>query len=343
MVFGLPEAPMNIQRVCAGTCTTPFPLYDGLADRLLAAHQAESAEGDLAVAHVLATCAGYAYADVTTVAMMMARMGLEANACVGLSQVVDAMMIFSTAYLVQSRCGRIAVLCYRGTEPGSLGNWLGDVDTGSEASAILPAADGDAVRVHAGFHLNLRATWLGVLEQLELALEGKSLAAPETRVAHPLQALYVTGHSLGGAMAVLFGLSIASSRAHRPIADRLRATYTFGQPMTVCAPLPAWAAAAGGRVFRYIIPRDLVPALPPLPWGPFTHIGHEYRYADGTWHASATPVAPLANVREIPRVLLAFFAPRHTTAAHRYTLADHRPHHYIAALRPTGMITELGV
>jgi hypothetical protein len=333
---------MNIQRVSGGTSTSPFPLYDGLADSLAAAYQAESADGDLAVAHVLATCAGYAYADVTTVAMMMGRLGLQANACVEISQTVDAMMISSTAYLVQSQCGRVAVLCYRGTEPGSLGNWLGDVDTGSEASVISSATEGDALRVHAGFHLNLRATWLGVLEQLELALEGKSLAAPETRVANPLQALYVTGHSLGGAMAVLFALSIARSRAQRPIADRLRAIYTFGQPMTACAPLPAWAAAAGNRVFRYITPRDLIPALPPTSWGPFTHIGHEYQYGDGTWRKSATPVAPLANVREIPRALLAFFAPQKKTAAYRYALGDHRPHHYVAALRPKGMITELG-
>jgi hypothetical protein len=333
---------MNIQRASGATGSGPFPLYDGLADRLAAAHQTASADGDLAVAHVLATCAGYAYADVATVVMMMARMGLDANACVEISQTVDAMMIFSTAYLVQSQCGRVAILCYRGTEPGTLGNWLGDVDTGSEASALLGAAEGDPVRVHAGFHLNLRATWLGVLEQLELALEGKSVAVPDARVAQPLQALYVTGHSLGGAMAVLFGLSIARSRAQRAIADKLRAIYTFGQPMATCAPLPAWAAAAGSRVFRYVIPRDLIPALPPASWGPFTHIGQEYRYADGAWRASATPVTPLTNVREIPRALLAFMAPQKKTAAYRYAIGDHRPQNYIASLRPTGMISELG-
>ena len=54
---------MNIERVSAGTCTRPFPLYDGLADALVRAHQGECGEGDAAVAHVLATCAGYAYAD----------------------------------------------------------------------------------------------------------------------------------------------------------------------------------------------------------------------------------------------------------------------------------------
>jgi hypothetical protein len=333
---------MNVERVSAGACAGPFPLYDDLADALVRAHQAERGEPEAVVAHVLATCAGYAYADVSTVAMMMARMGLEANACVQISQAVDAMMVFSTAYLVQSRCGRVAVLCYRGTEPGSLGNWLGDFDVGSESSTIAVVQDDQPVRVHAGFHLNLRATWLGVLENLQLALDGRSLAAPSTRVANPLEALYVTGHSLGGAMAVLFALSTVGRQPLRAIRDRLRAVYTFGQPMVACTPLPRWTDALAATLFRYVIERDLIPALPPVSWGPFTHLGHEYRYSDGEWRLSATQVAPLASLHEIPKALLALFAREKTRASFRYSLGEHRPHHYIAALRPKGMLTELG-
>lgn len=333
---------MNIERVSAGTCTSPFPLYDGLADALVRAHQTDPGEGDAGVAHVLATCAGYAYADVSTLAMVMARLGLEGNACVQISQTVDAMMVFSTASLVQSRCGRVVVLGYRGTEPGSLGNWLGDFDVGSESSTIAAANGDQPVRVHAGFHLNLRATWLGVLENLELALEGKSVAAPSTRVAHPLEALYVTGHSLGGAMAVLFALSMVGRQPLRAIGDRLRAVYTFGQPMAACTPLPRWTEAVAGTLFRYVIERDLIPALPPASWGPFTHLGREYRYSDGEWRRAGTQIVQLASSREIRRALLALVAPEKHRASLRYSFNDHRPHHYIAALRPKGMVTELG-
>lgn len=333
---------MNIERVSAGTPFGPFPLYADLADTLARAHPKTHGESDATVAHVLATCAGYANADAGTVALMTARIGLEANACVGVSQTVDAMMIYSTAYLVQSRCGRVVILCYRGTEPGSLGNWLGDIDVGSESSTISGLERDDAVRVHAGFHLNLRATWLGVLENLELAVEGRSLAAPSTRVAHPLEALYVTGHSLGGAMAVLFALSMAGRPSLRAIGDRLRAVYTFGQPMAACSPLPRWTDQAGAKLYRYVIERDLIPALPPASWGPFTHLGSEYRYSGGEWRRSATPVVQLARAGAIPRAVLASFAREKKRASSRYSFTDHRPHHYIAALRPEGMVTELG-
>ena len=137
---------MNVERLAGGACGRPFPVYEDLVGNLLAAHGSADAGRDAVVAHVLGTCAGYAYADIETVAMIMSRLGLEGSACVRIAQIVDAMHIFSTAYLVQSRCGRVVILCYRGTEPANLGNWLTDADVGS-ASLTL---GGDALVVHAG-------------------------------------------------------------------------------------------------------------------------------------------------------------------------------------------------
>jgi hypothetical protein len=304
----------------------------------VAAHAPSPGARDALVAHVLGTCAGYAYGDIGTVATMMARLGLEENACVRITQTVDAMLIFSTAYLVQSRCGRVVVLCYRGTEPANLGNWLGDADVGSDAMTF----GAETVPVHSGFLRNVRATRWAVLKELGLALEARSLHDPDRRLEHPLQALYVTGHSLGGAMAVLFALALAGTAELGALSERLRAVYTFGQPMAAGPPLPGAARALGPKVFRHVTGRDLIPALPPARWGTFAHFGEEFRYSDGAWERAEKATAQLANLREIPRSLLAFFASPKRRRAARYALAEHGPHHYLSALRPKGRVTEFG-
>lgn len=329
---------MSFERRIGGTCGRPFPVYEGLAESLLAAHGPGDSGRSALVAHVLGTCAGYSYSDIETFSTIMARLGLENHSCVRIAQTVDAMLIFSTAYLVQSRCGRVAILCYRGTEPTNLGNWLGDADVGPETITL----GSDALRVHSGFYRNVRATREAVLGELTAALQGRSLLDPEVSVEHPLEALYVTGHSLGGAMAALFAIILAAAPEHRAIADRLRAVYTFGQPLATGAPLPEAAKAVGEKLYRHVFIRDLVPALPAAPWGQFAHFGREYRYESGEWQLAEIPVAQLENLREIPRSLLAFFATAKRRDASRHSMAEHGPHHYLSALRPKGRVTEFG-
>src|SRR5512138_955290 len=267
---------MDVDRIPGRTCGPPFPIHERLVDLLAPGHPGGAVERDATAAHVLAACAGYSYADTETFATIVSRLGLDAQACVRISQTIDAMFVCSTAYLVQSCCGRLVVLSYRGTEPQNLGNWLGDADVGSESS-VVPVDEGvHAPRVHAGFHLNVRATWWGVMEELTRALHGRSLLDPTRTVEHPLEALYVTGHSLGGAMALVFALIVGGNRAHRSIAERLRAVYTFGQPMVTARPLPPVTERIGTKVFRHVVPLDPVPTLPPVAYGPFVHWGQEY-------------------------------------------------------------------
>lgn len=330
---------MKLARVETGSAGPPFPIHDDLVARLLAAHTRPPIEQrDETVAHVLGTCAGYAYADTDTVAMIMGRLGLERGACVSITQVVDTMFIASTAFVVQSQCGRVVIVCYRGTEPANVGSWLGDADVGPE---VITHA-GEEFAVHAGFYRNVRATRWPLLAELTRALEGRSLLDPARTLDYPLQALYVTGHSLGGAMAVLFALALKGSADQHDLAERLRAVYTYGQPMTLVEPIPRAAQQLGGTVFRHILPRDVVPTLPPVGWGRFAHVGQEYAYVDGAWRRAKTPVAQLRHVREIPRLLLGYLATPKRAAAARFAAADHGPQHYIAALRPAARITEFG-
>ncbi len=143
-------------------------------------------------------------------------------------------------------------------------------------------------------------------------------------------------------MAVLFALAVAGSGKHRAIAERLRAVYTYGQPMAVCAPVPAWADEVGQRIVRHVRARDPVPRLPPAQWGPFVHVGQEFRRDGGAWRRSASPVEPLVKTKEIAQSMVALLAPARQRGSFRYSAAEHRPHHYIEELRPRDRVTELG-
>ena len=328
---------MQIERLSVEASAPPFPIYADPIGELLRAHLGETADRDSTVAHVLAVLSGYAYSDVATVAMMAGRLGMAGSACVRVAQAVDAMSIFSTAYLLQSGCGRVVVLCYRGTEPANLGNWLGDADVGSHKIDL----GGGKLTVHSGFDRNVSATRWAILDLLHAAARGESIGRPSTRVDHPLEALYLAGHSLGGAMAVLFALRLAGDEGGRSLDSRLRAVYTFGQPLTTGGPLPQRARSVAGRLFRHVHARDVVPSLPPAAWGALEHFGHEFHYANGQWRRRE-PATQLSSFRDVSRSVLATFAPVKRRDGVAYTIADHGPHHYIAALRPAGRVTEFG-
>ncbi len=323
---------MNVDRTLASDCADPFPVYPDLVERLLGAPT--DGEPDPAIAHILATLAGYAYSDGATVATIAARLGLQRASCVRVEQFVDAMYICSTAHLIQSRCGRVAILAYRGTEPTNITSWLGDADVSPTGMAL---AGDDAVHpltVHGGFYRNFRVTRWQVTRELARAREGRSLSDPDRRTEHPLTALYVTGHSLGGAMAVLFALAMRY--------EQLRAVYTFAQPMTLSPPVGAEALEVTRRIFRYVLEGDLVPGMPPVGWGEFVHVGTEQRFADGIWRRTERPTEQLANLRGVSRTLIGLLTSSARRASIRNALDLHGPHRYIDALRPSDRVTEFG-
>lgn len=81
--------------------------------------------------------------------------------------------------------------------------------------------------------------------------------------------LFVTGHSLGGAMAFLAALRLA--KLQFPV----HAVYTFGQPRTGDSIFAAdYDAALRDASFRFVNQEDAIPALPP--WGlGYRHCGVE--------------------------------------------------------------------
>jgi len=301
---------------------------------------------------VLGTCAGYAYSEADTVAMIMARMGLNDNRCLKVAQLVDAMFISSTAFAIQSDDGRVVLLCYRGTEPVSLINWLTDVDINPEKIAISFPDASEEFEVHGGFYRNVRATRYEVVAALERALNAQSVLVEPEPVPHALEALYITGHSLGGAMAAMMAIMLLTEPAYAPIAAKLKGVYTFGQPM-IGTPALAKACNAhkflGNKVIRYIYGNDVVPQLPPTASGPFAHFGPEYQYQrkgdEGQWKRNADPTEQVSNLLELVGLPLSFLARQlrlFRNVPFGVSIYDHLPQHHIAALTPPGVRSEFG-
>ncbi len=142
------------------------------------------------------------------------------------------------------------VLTFRGTltqrEPATILDWINDMH------ADLVVADGLPGRVHAGFLASLNDLWPGVFA----ALESPSL--PDTGgQKSPLpwkKSLIVTGHSKGGALAIL---AAARLLALQPF------VMTFAAPMTGDLDFAAHYPDAID-VLRYEAAGDIVPHLPPF-------------------------------------------------------------------------------
>jgi len=136
-------------------------------------------------------------------------------------------------------------LSFRGTESDNLVDWRTDVLVRHTRST----AGG---QVHRGFAAALDKVW------------DKHIVPVLAR--YPDRHLWITGHSLGGALAVL-----AASR----VTDRSFSVYTFGQPRVGDAEFAtACQARFGRRYFRFVHGRDIVPRVPPFTPG-YRHFGWE--------------------------------------------------------------------
>jgi Lipase (class 3) len=331
-----------------------FPVYDRLTDTLVQA----AAHPEYPVAHVMATCAGYSYGEGYAVAMIMARMGLEDNSVVMMSEHMDAMFISTTAFLIQSADGRVVVLSYRGADPAVFNLWLTDADlTPANIDIRFPGANGPFA-VHDGMYRSVRATRSEVVAHLDSALRGYSVlleggdAMPDS-----MESLYITGHGSGGAMAALMAVMLVTEAPYAEIARTLRAVYTFGQPMVGS---PAFAKVAdqvlGEKIIRFVHRRDVVARLPPKASGSFAHFGAEYRYRGlWPWRRSARPskqtgslgltLVGLVDVAAVVIPPLAFVARQlraFRTIRSRNSLDDSSPRHYVSRLNPPGVPGEFG-
>jgi triacylglycerol lipase len=129
-------------------------------------------------------------------------------------------------------CDTHAVLAFRGTDPVTLPNWLTDF-----VVKLVEHEEYDG-RVHYGFSSALKRTWDKIAAILEQVQD---------------KPLFLTGHSMGGALAVLTACRLA--KIGRPPV----ATYTFGAPRIGDI---AFCEGYALPTYRVVNRLDLVPEMP---------------------------------------------------------------------------------
>ncbi|TQN33560.1 triacylglycerol lipase [Haloactinospora alba] len=225
-------------------------------------------------AHCMALAAQLAYKDEDEVHRQTGEWGFDEARFFRVEHEQQLPLDDTQAYVAASE--DMVVLAFRGTEPAEIRDWL------SDANAPMVPDESGTGNVHMGFHQALDAVFPRVLDALaELHTDEKSL--------------WVTGHSLGGALAMLAAARLCFDEPGI-LADGL---YTFGQPRTCDAALAdAFDEEFQGRSFRFVNNNDIVPQVPPDP--PYRHVA-EQRYIDSRGRVREEETSLLGGVTDSVR------------------------------------------
>ncbi|SDG84467.1 lipase family protein [Nitrosomonas sp. Nm132] len=142
----------------------------------------------------------------------------------------------------------VLLVAFRGTEPDDLKDWLTDAQFDLTDGPIKNIKN----KVHRGFHEALNAAW----PQLEAAIA-------DLRTHN--QAIWVTGHSLGAALATLAVARLSLGDGVRSQQLDVQGLYTFGQPRTGNRSFAtAFDQRFKGRSFRFVNNNDLIAEVPQM-------------------------------------------------------------------------------
>jgi hypothetical protein len=149
--------------------------------------------------------------------------------------------VANTHGLVASR-DDVQIIAFAGTDPVDLANWISDFDARIDQKGAAQ-----------GYETAADSIWPSVMQAISAA---------------PAKAIFVTGHSLGGALAVLTAQAIKAT----PEA-KLAAVYTFGMPRVGDAQFAEpYDTSIGDVTYRLVHGEDMVPTVAPEGIG-FRHVG----------------------------------------------------------------------
>ncbi len=143
--------------------------------------------------------------------------------------------------------GDVLVIAFRGTEPIKIKDWLTDLQ--------IVLTHGPEGKVHEGFYTRLLAIW----QQLNAAL---------TDLGPTGKKIWITGHSLGAALAALAAAKLQKDGC----VDKINGLYTYGQPRAGDRRFTDWLdSQMRPLLYRHVNNKDLVTNIPPF--GLYKHAG----------------------------------------------------------------------
>jgi len=162
------------------------------------------------------------------------------------------------------------ILVFRGSQ--QLADWKTNLKIRLKEFTIL--ADQEAVPPKGRIHRGFCDAWQSVEKLVVYYL--KKWWTPDTN-------LWITGHSLGGALAAMATISLESQ------GFKVNGLYTFGQPRIADWKMVNYMnGKMRDRMVRYANNNDVVPLIPPqiIPWVPTRVYGHmgEFRYFTSFGH-----------------------------------------------------------
>lgn len=130
----------------------------------------------------------------------------------------------------------VTVIVFRGTNPNEISDWIANLGTAAERTEHGP--------IHRGFF----NAYLSMKDQITEILK-------DSTTKH----LWITGHSLGGALALCCAFDLLDTEKRE-----IDGLITFGQPMVASEQLAQYLnTLLLGRYARFVNHRDIVPKVPP--------------------------------------------------------------------------------
>lgn len=337
------------------------------------------------ISNTLTVASTWAYSDIATFAKTMCCSGrIGGHEAVSVTAFNPALLVGTSAYLIQSEDKRLVILCFRGTEMQDVTDAL--TDASARADKFFAMGN-----VHGGFFRSVMVVWTTLQVLLQSAQKGYSIwdaglriraryqdciadALRCGRVGRPdhdeggtrdilsrlppgpapededkLEGLYITGHSLGGALAVIAAALLHVTPELEGLRQRLRGVYTYGQPRVGHTDFAEQMEREfGDRLFRHVYGNDVVPRLPPRTMGPFAHFGTEYISSEGGWLHQTKPLRQVVTLTASMILgaaawLVPHFAgiPLLQRLPVPVSLGDHEPLHYLRTSLTVGHGAEL--